>query len=112
MCKTTNTQTLIARPRRLSFSGKESTGQASRGFPAGLQRSRSCPATSSENDAKHPTAFTLNGFADQLEANGTYIHCGVVHGKPAFAINADADRWCCYVAETDEWQIQTTELKV
>jgi len=66
----------------------------------------------SENSSEYMVSFTLEGFAAELGADGLYVLSWLaVNGKPAFMLDGDRDRWCCYVEETDEWQIQTEALK-
>lgn len=62
-----------------------------------------------------PKMFTLRGFHDHVAANGTYImgdgDLQLVNGKPAYRIQSSQDRWLCYVSSSDDWQIQTEELR-
>ena len=58
-----------------------------------------------------PHSFGISGFHEGFN-NGTYVQSGPrVNGRPAYAKEGGADRWCCYDPSRDNWKMQRTEYK-
>jgi len=58
-----------------------------------------------------PQSFTVSGFAS-ANADGTYVQSGPpVNNRTAYNKKGNAAQWCCYVASSSHWMMQTAQSK-